>query len=237
MDTAHILYVEDDLDLSFVTRDNLEMKGYRITCCNDGKLALQYVREQDFDLFILDVMLPETDGFEIAREIRKKNQEVPILFLTARSLPEDRLYGLRIGGDDYLVKPFSMEELLLKIHIFLKRRHIAQPAGTEMISIGYFSLDYSNLVLRHPETEDRRLTQKEADLLRLLSRNRNQVIKRSLILEAIWGKNDYFLGRSLDVFITRLRKYLKADNALRIENIHGIGFQFFCPDSANDIKF
>ncbi len=237
METAHILYVEDDLDLSFVTRDNLEMKGYKVTCCNDGKSALQFICEQDFDLFILDVMLPEIDGFEIAREIRIKNQEVPILFLTARSLAEDRLNGLRIGGDDYLVKPFSMEELLLKIHIFLKRRHIARIPGAEMIQIGHFILDYSNLVLRHPETEDRRLTQKEADLLRLLSRNRNRVLRRSLILEAVWGKDDYFLGRSLDVFITRLRKYLRADSALRIENIHGIGFQFFCPDTANDIKF
>lgn len=237
MEAAHILYVEDDVDLSFVTRDNLEMKGYKVTCCADGKSALAYIREQDFDLFILDVMLPEIDGFEVAREIRVKNQEVPILFLTARSLAEDRLNGLRIGGDDYLVKPFSMEELLLKIHIFLKRRRIAYIAGSEIIQIGHFSLDYSNLVLRHPETEDRRLTQKEADLLRLLSRNKNQVLRRSLILEAVWGKDDYFLGRSLDVFITRLRKYLRADGTLRIENIHGIGFQFFCPDAANDIKF
>lgn len=237
METVHILYVEDDLDLSFVTRDNLEMKGYKVTCCNDGKSALQFIYEQDFDLFILDVMLPEIDGFEIAREIRVKNQEVPILFLTARSLAEDRLNGLRIGGDDYLVKPFSMEELLLKIHIFLKRRHIAHVSGGEMIQIGHFVLDYSNLVLSHPEAEDRRLTQKEADLLRLLSRNKNRVLRRSLILEAVWGKDDYFLGRSLDVFITRLRKYLRADSTLRIENIHGIGFQLFCPDTANDIKF
>lgn len=237
MAAAHILYVEDDLDLSFVTRDNLERQGYQITCCNDGKAAIDYVREQAFDLFILDVMLPEIDGFAIAAQIREKNQEVPILFLTARSLPEDRLKGLKIGGDDYLVKPFSMEELLLKISIFLKRRHIAQMPGGEIIRIGFFSLDYTNLVLDHPAAGRRRLTQKEADLLRLLALKRNQVLRRSIILEAVWGKDDYFLGRSLDVFITRLRKYLKADNAIRIENIHGIGFQLFCPDTANDIKF
>ena len=237
MHTAHILYVEDDQDLSFVTRDNLEMQGYQITCCNDGKTAMDYVRGKAFDLFILDVMLPEMDGFAIAQEIRAKNQEVPILFLTAKSLPEDRLKGLRIGGDDYLVKPFSMEELLLKIAIFLKRRHIAKMPGGEVIRIGAFSLDYSNLVLYHPDVEQRRLTQKEADLLRLLARKKNEVLRRSIILEAVWGKDDYFLGRSLDVFITRLRKYLKADNSIRIENIHGIGFQFFCPDAANDIKF
>jgi two-component system response regulator VicR len=237
MPAAHIFYVEDDLDLSFVTRDNLERQGYQITCCNDGRTAMGYLQEQEFDLFILDVMLPEIDGFAIAHAIRAKDQEVPILFLTARSLPEDRLKGLQIGGDDYLVKPYSMEELLLKIGIFLKRRHIAKIPGEEVIRIGGFSLDYPNLILHHPEAGPRRLTQKEADLLRLLARKRNQVLRRSIILEVVWGKDDYFLGRSLDVFITRLRKYLKADNAIRIENIHGIGFQFFCPDAANDIKF
>jgi DNA-binding response OmpR family regulator len=198
---------------------------------------MAYLQEQEFDLFILDVMLPEIDGFAIAHAIRAKDQEVPILFLTARSLPEDRLKGLQIGGDDYLVKPFSVEELLLKIGIFLKRRHIAKLPEGEVIRVGAFSLDYLNLILHHPEVGRRRLTQKEADLLRLLAGKRNQVLRRSIILEVVWGKDDYFLGRSLDVFITRLRKYLKADNAIRIENIHGIGFQFFCPDTANDIKF
>jgi two-component system, OmpR family, response regulator VicR len=231
---AHILYVEDDADLSFVTKDNLELKGYRITCCSDGKTALQYSLEQEFDLYILDVMLPEMDGFTLAQEIRKSNHEAPILFLTAKSLPEDRLHGLRIGGDDYLTKPFSIEELLLKIEIFLKRRHITLIQPQNVIVLGdFYTLDYSNLSLSHPSAAARRLTQKEADILRLLAEKRNQVIRRSLILESVWGKDDYFLGRSLDVFITRLRKYLKDDPALRIDNIHGIGFQFSCPDAPN----
>ncbi|MBK8041691.1 MAG: response regulator transcription factor [Haliscomenobacter sp.] len=227
---AHLLYVEDDADLSFVTRDNLELHDYQITCCDNGKSALDLIRTDAFDLCILDVMLPEIDGFTLATEIRKVNQQVPILFLTAKSLPEDRLHGLRIGGDDFLTKPFSMEELLLKIDIFLKRRHLANPLPSGAIPIGRYVLDYSNLLLHLPGDSERRLTQKEADLLRLLSEKRNQVVRRSAILEAIWGEDDYFLGRSLDVFISRLRKYLKEDPDIRIENVHGIGFQFMCPE-------
>lgn len=228
---AHILYVEDDADLSFVTRDNLELAGYRITCCGDGRAALQCLKEQVFDLYILDVMLPEIDGFALAQEIRKRELEAPILFLTAKSLPEDRLHGLRIGGDDYLTKPFSIEELLLKIDIFLKRRRITPVQPQTSIQLGDYTLDHVNLILSHPAREARRLTQKEADILRLLAGYRNQVLRRSVILEKVWGKDDYFLGRSLDVFITRLRKYLKDDPSLSIENIHGIGFQFSCPDA------
>lgn len=226
---AHILYVEDDAALGFVTQDNLERKGYAMTCCEDGNTALECIRKEPFDLYILDVMLPGVDGFTLAEEIRKTNQEAPILFLSAKSLPEDRLHGLRIGGDDYLTKPFSIEELVLKIEIFLKRRRIMEEPVVKRIALGAYILDYANLLLLFPDSDAKRLTQKEADILRLLSEKRNQVLRRSEILEAVWGKDDYFLGRSLDVFITRLRKYLKEDPALRIDNIHGIGFQFYCP--------
>jgi DNA-binding response OmpR family regulator len=226
---AHLLYVEDDASLSFVTRDNLEMNGYTITCCMDGKEAMEVIQNQRFDLCILDVMLPEVDGFTLAKEIRKYDGEVPILFLSAKSLKEDRLEGLRIGGDDYLTKPFSIEELLLKVEIFLRRRHMVSPQMPKLSRIGLYLFDYSNLTLEK-DGEIRRLTQREADLLRYLMNNRGQVIRRSVILEQIWGEDDYFLGRSLDVFISRLRKYLQKDENIRIENVHGIGFQFVCPD-------
>jgi DNA-binding response OmpR family regulator len=226
---TRILYVEDDADLRFVTQDNLGQHGYEVVGCDNGKTALAVFREHSFDLCILDVMLPEMDGFTLAREIRRENEEVPILFLTAKSLPEDRLAGLRIGADDYLTKPFAMEELLLKIEIFLKRRKLTVLSGQRAIPIGDYSLDFENLTLSHPVQGPKRLTQKEADLLRLLCRKRNEVVRRAEVLETLWGKNDYFLGRSLDVFISRLRKYLKADSRLRIDNIHGIGFLFVCP--------
>ncbi|MEY4108003.1 MAG: hypothetical protein RL181_2345 [Bacteroidota bacterium] len=226
---TRILYVEDDADLRFVTQDNLRQHGYEVVGCDNGKTALAVFREYAFDLCILDVMLPEMDGFTLAREIRRENEEVPILFLTAKSLPEDRLAGLRIGADDYLTKPFAMEELLLKIEIFLKRRKLTVLSGQRATPIGEYSLDFENLTLLHPVQGPKRLTQKEADLLRLLCRKRNEVVRRAEVLETLWGKNDYFLGRSLDVFISRLRKYLKADSRLRIDNIHGIGFLFVCP--------
>lgn len=221
---AHLLYVEDDESLSFVTRDNLELQGYKITCCDDGKKAMGIIEQESFDLCILDVMLPEIDGFTLAQEIRKRDTEVPILFLTAKSLKEDKIHGLKLGADDYITKPFSIEELILKIEIFLRRSKIALPKSATQFKIGLFDFDYSNLNLSN-DGKSQRLTQKEADLLRLFIENKNQVIKRSAILEKLWGEDDYFLGRSLDVFISRLRKYLKIDSQLKIENIHGVGFR------------
>jgi len=221
---AHILYVEDDESLSFVTRDNLELQGYQITHCSDGKEALTLIHEQDFDLCILDVMLPEVDGFTVAREVRQYNTNIPILFLTAKSLKEDRLQGLRLGADDYITKPFSIEELILKVEVFLRRSKISTPQSPGRFRLGRFELDHDNLTL-HNGNESLQLTQKEADLLKLFVENPNQVLKRSDILKQIWGDDDYFLGRSLDVFISRLRKYLRDDEALKIENIHGVGFR------------
>lgn len=222
---AHLLYVEDDESLSFVTRDHLELQGYQVTHCADGISAKAAIDRQDYDLCLLDVMLPGTDGFTLAKEIRKQNTEVPILFLTAKSLKEDRLHGLRLGADDYITKPFSIEELILKIEVFLRRsRSVALPSPSEY-TLGKYLFNYPNLELKMGE-DIRRLTQKEADLLKYLIENKNKVIKRSDILEAVWGENDYFLGRSLDVFISRLRKYLKKDEQIKVENIHGVGFCF-----------
>ncbi len=221
---AHLLYVEDDESLSFVTRDNLELQGYQITHCDNGATALEIIKNNTFDLCILDVMLPEIDGFTIAEEIRKNNNEVPIIFLTAKSLKEDKIHGLKLGGDDYITKPFSIEELILKIEVFLKRSKINIPQELASYDVGMFNLDYPNLALNQNGTS-KSLTQKEADLLKYLIENKNAVIKRSAILKSIWGEDDYFLGRSLDVFISRLRKYLKADETVKIENIHGVGFR------------
>lgn len=226
---AHLLYVEDDESLSFVTRDNLEREGYRITCSADGREALELLRTEKFDLCILDVMLPEIDGFTLAKELRKTDQQTPVLFLTAKSLEEDRLRGLRLGGDDYLTKPFSIEELMLKIDIFLRRRQIAPNHDHAHYQIGSYHFDYQNLLLAQAG-EERRLTQREADLLKYLLDRSGEVLRRSDILLNVWGKDDYFLGRSLDVFISRLRKYLRREAGIEIENIHGIGFRLHVPD-------
>ena len=234
MSKAHLLYVEDDESLSFVTRDHLELSDFRVTHCADGQAATELLAgsgKLDFDLCLLDVMLPGVDGFELARRIRGRDQDVPILFLTAKSLKEDRLDGLRLGADDYITKPFSIEELILKIEVFLRRNRVrpATPAF-DPNRIGRFVFDPTNFLLTYADPEraeageQRRLTRREAELLRLLSQHRNRVIERGEILEKIWGENDYFLGRSLDVFISRLRKYLREDAGVRIENIHGVGF-------------
>ena len=221
---ANILYVEDDESLGFVTRDNLELKGYDITHCTDGQQAMDVVKQNQFDLCLLDVMLPEIDGFTLATEIRKRDTHIPILFLTAKSLKEDRIHGLKLGADDYITKPFSIEELILKIEVFLRRSKNTGGNSIQVYQIGQFELDVRNLSLSGAEV-NRKLTQREADLLRFLIENKNQVVQRSVILEKLWGENDYFLGRSLDVFISRLRKYLKVDSSLKIENIHGVGFR------------
>ena len=221
---AHLLYVEDDESLGYVTKDSLEMEGYQVTHFDEGKSAVDAIPNHQFDLCILDVMLPEIDGFTIAEEIRKYDTHVPIIFLTARSLKEDKIKGLKIGADDYITKPFSIEELILKIEVFLRRRTISAPSAATKFTIGQYEFDHPNLSL-HFNGEIKTLTQREADLLKLFAEHPNQVIKRSNILEKLWGEDDYFLGRSLDVFISRLRKYLKQDEALKIENIHGVGFR------------
>ena len=225
---ARILYVEDDETLNFITKDHLELKGYDVTQCADGKTALELFKQNEFDLCILDVMMPEMDGFALAQEIRKRDQEIPIVFLTAKSMKEDRIEGLKLGADDYITKPFSMEELLLRVEVFLRRRRITGPVNDEQYSIGSLKFDYPNLALTNGDTTVT-MTQREADLLRYLAKTPNQVLKRSDILLAVWGEDDYFLGRSLDVFISRLRKLLKADESLKIENIHGVGFRLRQP--------
>jgi len=224
MEKPHILYVEDDEVLSFVTKDNLELNGYNVTHAKDGKEAITLFKKDTFDLCLVDVMLPEIDGFEVAETIRSRHSEIPILFLTAKSLKEDKIKGLKIGADDYITKPFSIEELILKIKIFLKRKYIAGSQELSVLRIGDYTLDHDNLRLTLGD-DSSQMTKKEADLLKMLINNKNKIVERSTILERIWGENDYFMGRSMDVFISRLRKYLKTDENISIENIHGVGFR------------
>jgi len=222
-----ILLVEDDDALRFIVKDNLEENNYEVSAAEDGEVALRLFNASTFDLIILDVMLPKIDGFQVAEKIRTSNEQIPIIFLTARSMTEDKIKGLTIGGDDYIPKPFSMEELLLKIKIFL-RRSFAQPIENEeqaLVQIGrfYFHPDELSLSI---DGNMRTLTLKEAELLRFFANHPNRVLSRNEILEKVWGSDDYFLGRSLDVFISRLRKYLKDDPGIKITNLHGVGFRF-----------
>ena len=219
-----ILYAEDDETLAFLTKDNLE-QNYDVTHCNDGDAALESFKNNAFDICILDIMMPKKDGFELAEAIRKLNTDVPIIFLSAKTLKEDRIKGLRLGADDYLVKPFSIEELLLKIEIFLKRSQKSTVSDKINYSVGKYQFDYKNYLV-FTDSEKISLTQREAELLKLFLDNKNVVLKREEILKLLWGNDDYFMGRSLDVFISRLRKILANEKGIAIENLHGIGFKF-----------
>lgn len=220
-----ILLAEDDLNLGFVISDQLKTEGYKVTLAIDGVDALKRFNEQTYHLCIFDVMMPKKDGFTLARDIRNINNEIPILFLTAKSMTEDKVEGFNAGGDDYLTKPFSVEELLLRIKSLLKRVNIRTETPEEkIIQIGNFSFDTENLTLTI-QSEVKSLTKKEAQILKLLYKFKNQVMPREVILNTVWGQDDYFMGRSLDVFITKLRKYLKEDESIHISNIHGVGFK------------
>ena len=219
-----LLYAEDDETLAFLTKDNLELY-YDVTHCSDGEAALEAFKTNHFDICILDIMMPKIDGFELAEAIRKKNADVPIIFLSAKTLKEDRIKGLRLGADDYLVKPFSIEELLLKIEIFLKRSQKTTVSDKTLYTVGKFQFDTKNFLV-FTDTEKINLTQREAELLKLFLDNKNVVMKREEILKSLWGNDDYFMGRSLDVFISRLRKILANEKGITIENLHGIGFKF-----------
>ncbi len=223
---AKILYVEDDPYLSYVTQDNLELQGYEIVCCENGEDALECFHSGDFNLCILDIMLPKMDGFTLAENIRKKNQDIPILFLSAKSLKEDRIKGLRLGADDYIVKPFSIEELVLRIEVFLKRSKVRTQTKTKPIQkFGEYMFNSDNLQL-HYKDSSLKLTKREAELLSYFLTHRNKVLDRDDILRNVWGADSYFVGRSLDVFISRLRKYFKDDDTVCIRNVHGHGFIF-----------
>ena len=219
-----ILLVEDDPSLGFVIKDNLLINGYDVTLCQDGEEAERLFDPATFNLCIFDVMLPKKDGFSLARSVRALDKSIPILFLTAKSMTQDKLEGFRAGADDYITKPFSLEELLFRIEVFLKRGNVHADGNEKVFFLGQYQFDFSNLTLTNGVRE-KSLTQKEADVLRLLYQERHRVLKREEILRKVWGDDDYFMGRSMDVFISKLRKYLKEDPSIHIVNYHGVGFK------------
>lgn len=221
-----VLLVEDDLNLGEVIRDLLEIKGYRVVLTRDGESSLTTFLKGAFHLCLIDVMLPRMDGFALARAIRKSDREVPIIFLTAKAMKEDRVEGFKAGGDDYVTKPFHTEELLLRIEAVLRRSRGEASAGGDdaVLSIGAFRFDPGSRTLELRGSK-RSLTQKESDLLELFARHRNEVLERDTAMRVIWGAEGYFVSRSMDVYISKLRKLLSADPRVEIQNIHGRGFK------------
>lgn len=220
-----ILLVEDDENLGFVVSDLLEMEGYSVQWVKDGESGVITFNHFQPHLSILDIMLPKKDGYAVGEEIKSKNPQAPIVFLTARGMETDRVRGFQSGADDYITKPFSNQEFLLRVKAVLNRCY-PNPL-TEVkneFEIGEFIFSHVNLTLIHNGVE-KGLTQKESDVLKLLCQNMDETVKRELILSSVWGNADYFTGRSLDVFISKLRKYLKNDERIQIENVHGVGFR------------
>jgi len=225
---SKVLLAEDDLSLGYVIKDNLVDAGYEVVLCPDGQAAIDKFDKNEFDICLLDIMMPNKDGFAVAKKIRQQSDMVPILFLTAKSLEEDRIKGFETGADDYITKPFSMQELLMRMDVFLRRTKKMHSDKTLSFTIGNIIFSYTDLQLTI-NNEIFNLTQKEADLLKFLCEHSNRILKREEVLLNVWGKDDYFLGRSMDVFITKLRKYFKADPNVNLETIHGVGFRFNVP--------
>ncbi len=222
-----VLLVEDDPNLGTLLKEFLELKKFDVHLGRDGKEGLELYQRNVFDICILDVMMPKMDGFTLAKLIRQRNTKVPIVFLTAKSQKEDKINGFQIGADDYISKPFSMEELELRINAVLKRtmaNRVEEEDG-KIYDIGQFKFDFTTQMLTKDDGEKQRLTTKEAQLLHLLCKNLNRVTEREVALKSIWGNDDYFTARSMDVFITKLRKYLRGDEAVEILNVHGTGFK------------
>jgi DNA-binding response OmpR family regulator len=225
---ATVLLAEDDTSLAFVIKDNLEEENYDVAWCADGEAAWQRYTKGGIDICLLDVMMPVKDGFTLAKKIRQKSDVVPILFLTAKSLEQDKLDGFKTGADDYITKPFSMKELLLRMDVFMRRTKKMHSDQVKEYKLGNLIFSFTDLKLLS-NGEEISLTQREADLLKFFCEHANKVVKREEVLLSVWGKDDYFLGRSMDVFITRLRKYFKGDTSVILETIHGIGFRLNLP--------
>jgi DNA-binding response OmpR family regulator len=227
-----ILLAEDDENLGFMIKDYLELNNFKVIWEKNGKLALQEFFQQEYDLCVFDVMMPEKDGFTLAEEVRRINPNIPIIFLTAKTMKEDRIQGFKSGADDYITKPFSTEEFLLRVEAVIKRsygRGTESPEKKGLYQLGIYEFDYQNLSLKHNGISQH-LTRKEADVLKILFVHKNEILPRETALKIVWGNDDYFTGRSMDVFITRLRKYLKDDPRIQINNIHGVGFKMIIDD-------
>lgn len=223
-DKVKVLLAEDDPNLGNLLREYLDAKGYDVSLAVNGKEGFELFRKKTFDICLLDVMMPVKDGYTLAREIRNINKNIPVVFLTAKSMKEDTIEGFNAGADDYITKPFSMEELLLRLKAILRRSKPNVNSEQSEFGIGTYSFDYNRQLLTHKD-KSQKLTSKEADLLRLLCLHRNDVLDRSFALNSIWHDDSYFNSRSMDVYIAKLRKYLKEDPSVEIINIHGRGFK------------
>ncbi len=222
MAEKRILLAEDDPDLGNILSQYLSMQGFEVTLARDGEEAWVYFQDKPADICVLDVMMPKMDGYEVAVKIKRKNPDIPFLFLTAKSLKEDRLKGLKIGADDYICKPFDVDELVLRINNILRRSSVSIDQNTQ---IGQYVFSFEELALTGPE-DSHKLTMKEGMLLRYFLEHQNKLVKREDILVELWGENDYFLGRSMDVFVSRLRKYLQKENSVAIDTVRGTGYIF-----------
>ncbi|MFN3849167.1 MAG: response regulator transcription factor [Spirosomataceae bacterium] len=224
-----ILLTEDDPNLGMLLQEYLSAKDFPTDLAKDGNEGLKKFLEGKYDMCILDVMMPKKDGFSLAKEIRMKDKDVPIIFLTAKSMKEDTIQGFRVGADDYITKPFSMEELLMRLKAILRRINKAEPVDNQdfVYQIGAYTLDYQHQSLVFNGVSNK-LTSKESELLKLLCQNKNQAVSRSFALKLIWGDDSYFNARSMDVYVTKLRKHLKDDPSIQIINLHGEGFKLVC---------
>jgi DNA-binding response OmpR family regulator len=219
-----ILLVEDDTNLGNLLQDSLEIKNYEVTLKRNGEEGLTEFKLKKYDMCILDVMMPKKDGFTLAKDIRRTNTQIPIIFLTAKVLKEDTIEGLKIGADDYLTKPFSMEELILRMENIFKRVPKAEVSEQNEFTIGKYNFNNGTRVLSIGGNEIK-LTTKESELLKMLALHIDKVLERDIALNSVWGTDSYFAGRSMDVYIAKLRKYLKDDENVEILNVHGTGFK------------
>ena len=232
MDTpTKVLLLEDDPNLGFVLQEFLEHKGYKVNLNEDGEKGLKAFNKEPFDICIVDVMMPKMDGFTFSKQVRKTDLNTPIIFLTAKSMKEDKLEGFKLGADDYITKPFSMEELEMRVEAVLRRSKGAKAAPEEknVFVLGQYKFDYPAQKLEINGSVQG-LTTKEAELMKLLCLNKNRVLEREIALKLIWGNDNYFTGRSMDVFITKLRKYLKEDPKIEIVNVHGTGYKLMAAE-------
>ncbi|MCL4132553.1 UNVERIFIED_CONTAM: hypothetical protein GTU68_051510 [Idotea baltica] len=221
-----ILLAEDEPALGQIIKESLETRGFKVLLCENGDIALKTYQTESPELLVLDVMMPKKDGFTLAKEIREIDDTIPIIFLTAKSQTQDVVEGFTIGGNDYLKKPFSMEELIVRINNLLNRTK--EQKHSEILQIGHYAFSFPKQILQYKKEEKIQLTHREAHLLFHLIKNKNQVLDRSLILHKLWGSDDFFNARSMDVFITKLRKKLNNDETIQIINVRGFGYKLIC---------
>ncbi len=230
MSKVKLLLAEDDINLGTILREYLTVKGFEVEHAYNGEEGFELFRMKKFDICILDVMMPKLDGFTLAKQIRKSDPNIPIIFLTAKTLAQDKIEGFKLGADDYITKPFNAEELLFRINAILKRTKPSANGNGDtppLFMLGKYSFDYNKRILSGGEKEQK-LTTKEAELLRLLCVNANKSLERTFALKTIWNDDNYFTARSMDVYIAKLRSYLKEDESIQIVNLHGSGFKLIC---------